>query len=344
MLFTKRCAVAGGLMVALGSTLLSGAYGESVDGPKLVVSATEINLGVVKAVDGIERVVEVRNTGTDTLVINPITALCTCVEVSTDSLEVEPGATGSFVLRAMLATYPSNEVKGNVRLYTNDGLQPEVDITVRAKIVPEYVIEPVKLDFGRLKAGESAVRSFEVRQNGDKALRVDRVEASKGLTATLEEIRPKKGEPKDQPRCYAVTVTLEPGITLGAFRGTVVVFTNCARIPKAEVKVSAQIAGLEYTVTPKVLAFGTASPGDTLGAFVVEGKGIAVTEAQADNAGLMLKVYKVVAGKRYRVEAIAGKSAAAGRLLSMVTLRIGDGALSEEVRVRVFGRVEQKRD
>lgn len=337
---TKRSAMVWGLIAALVFVSAFGAYAESLEGPRVALSTTEIDLGQVKPVDGIERIVEVRNTGTETLKVSQIKALCTCVEVATSSLVVKPGAAASFAIQAMLSTYPSNEVKGKVRLYTNDAHQPERDITVRAAIVPEYVLEPAELNFGTLKAGESAAQTFVVRQNGDQALQVQRVEASEGLSVSLEEIRPKKEEGQDQPKRYAVAVTLEPGAPMGIFRGKVTVFTNCGRIPKAEVNVSAQVVGLSYSVTPKVLAFGTASPGDMLGTFVVEGAGITVTEAQSDHDGLVLKVSEVEAGKRYRVEISASDGATGERLLSSVTLRVGDEALSEEVTVRVYGRIE----
>ncbi|MCF6283612.1 MAG: DUF1573 domain-containing protein [Candidatus Hydrogenedentes bacterium] len=340
MLFVMRYVTVGGLILALGCFLLSGVHGESAEGPKLHLSTMEIDLGTVKPIDGIERIVEIRNTGTETLEIIQVGPLCSCVAVSKTSLVVEPGAIGTLAIQAMLSTYPSNDVKGKVRLYTNDAMQPEVDITLRAKITPEYIIDKTKLDFGTLKAGGAAAQTFVVRQNGDLPLRIERVEASKGLSATVEEIHPKKDESEDQPRRYTVTVALEPVAPQGAFRGAVTVFTNCVRIPKAELKVSAQVAGLDYSVTPKVLAFGTASPGDTLGAFVVKGEGINVTEAQADKAGLVFEIYEVEAGREYRVEAIVTKDAATGRLLSMVTLRVGEGSLFEEVKVRVFGQIK----
>lgn len=337
---TKRSAMVGGLIAALGFVSVLGVYAESLEGPRVALSTTEIDLGQVKPVDGIERIVEVRNTGTETLKVSQIKALCTCVEVATSSLVVKPGATASFAIQVMLSTYPSNDVKGKVRLYTNDPDQPERDITVRAEIVPEYVIEPAELDLGTLKAGESAAQTFTVRQNGDQALQIECVEASEGLSVSLEALRPKKEEGQEQPKRYAVVVTLEPGAPMGVFRGKVAVSTNCGRIPKAEVNVSAQVVGLSYSVTPKVLAFGSAAPGDMLGTFVVEGAGITVTAAQSDHDGLVLQVSEVEAGKRYRVEIAASDSATAGRLLSSVTLRVGDETLSEEVKVRVFGRIE----
>jgi hypothetical protein len=173
-------------------------------------------------------------------------------------------------------------------------------------------------------------------------LRIERVAASRGLKAVLEEVLPKEKEAEEQPKCYKVVVTLDPETLKGNFRGSVTVFTNCARLPDAELKVTAKAARLDYGVKPKVLAFGAAAPGEVLGTFIVEGEGIAVAEAQSDNTGLVLAVSEVEAGKQYHVKAIAGEDAAAGRFLSKVTLRIEDGWRSEEVNVRVFGQVEQR--
>ena len=330
----------GRLMVAMGCFFLLGAQGEPIAGPSLSLSTTVIDLGTVKPVDGPPQVVEVRNTGTEALRIDPISALCTCVEVDTPSMVVAPGETGSFSIRTLLATYPGNDVHGKVRLYSNDLTQPEVDITVRAQITPEYIIEPSQLDFGTLKAGETASRAFIVQPNGNIPVQVERVETSKGFTATVEEVRPKKGEAEDLPQPYRVTVSLAPGADAGPIRGTVTVFTNCPRIPNTEIKVSGLVGGLDYSVTPNVLAFGTAKAGELLGTFLVKGEGIVVTETRSDNTALKLTVSERTEGTGYQVEVRSDALISTGRLLETITLALAEGDLSEKITVRVFGRIE----
>ena len=330
----------GRLIVAMGCFFLLGAWGEPIAGPSLSLSTTVIDLGTVKPVDGPPQVIEVRNTGTESLRIDPILTLCTCVEVDTPSMVVAPGETGSFSIRTLLATYPGNDVHGKVRLYSNDLAQPEVDITVRAEITPEYIIEPSQLDFGTVKAGVTASHTFIVQPNGDTPVQVERVVASRGFTATVEEIRPKNGETKDRPRPYRVTVTLAPGADAGPIRGTVSVFTNCPRIPYTEIKVHGRVDGLDYSVTPNVLAFGTAKAGELLGTFLVEGEGIDVIEARCENTALKLTVSERPEGTGYQVEVRSEAHIPTGRLLETVTLVLAEDELSEEMAVRVFGRIE----
>lgn len=328
-----------GMAVLLPVHSVSAETAPPTEGPRITISTTEIDLGAVKPVDGHERLVEIQNTGTSTLKIGPIVPLCTCVQVAENSFEVAAGESMELNIRAMLATYPSNEIKGSIRLHTNDPASPDVDIQVRGTILPEYVIEPAEIDFGRLKAGEKVAHSFIVRQAGDAPLVVERVEAPEGLTATVEEIVPAGGVQEDSQRQYRVNLSLSHELTPGSFNGTVTVITNIERLPRAQVKATAMVAGLEISVTPKVLAFGDASPGETLGSFVVEGDELTRVEASADNRGLVLNVVEVKPVRKFRVEVTATQDIPAGTLLRQISLGVGDGLTITTAQVRVFGRI-----
>jgi hypothetical protein len=102
----------------------------------------------------------------------------------------------------------------------------------------------------------------------------------------------------------------------------------------------ATVVGLDLSVTPKILAFGTATPGEKLGEFVVEGDGLTALETNSEGVGLEFAVVEESPGKKYRVEVKATDEIAQGTVARTVTVHAEDGTSETSVQVQVFGRVD----
>jgi Protein of unknown function (DUF1573) len=312
---------------------------ECID-PPLVLSEEELDFGDIDPKQDHERVISLENTGNEPIAVEMVRSSCPCIKPEATVESIPPGEVAELRVKLALKNYPSDKVKGHVLVKTNLPEPPVFQVAVQGKIIPEYTVEPGKLDFGSVKRGKPTTRTLVVTQTGPEELVLKSVETSEGLTATFKE-RPAKPEKPEQPKTYDVAVTLTPNARAQRVQGSLTLITAIARIPKWKVRVRAKITGIECVIAPKVVVFD-ATPGtkepvahiDIENALDFEVRDIACT-----NQAVQATLVEPGPRTRHRIALKLGPEARAGSVLGKVTFTVVEGKLSEPRQVAVCGSI-----
>lgn len=105
----------------------------NVNGPKVKLSATELNLGEFGSHKRLKGEIEVRNDGYQTLEIERLQMFSQGIQVSLNKQKIKPGEEAKLKVTAERKLYISARSKPRVLMITNDPSQPKVIIKINAK-------------------------------------------------------------------------------------------------------------------------------------------------------------------------------------------------------------------
>jgi len=315
-----------------------------VSGPRVKLSTDELDFGKVWADEELKKTVQVSNAGAEPLIVEAVQATCPCIVPAISKTNVPPGEATELVVGLVLHEYPVNQVKGKVILRTSDPVGNPTQISVRAEIRPEFVVEPERLDFGKVKRGQGPTRQLIVRQSGPAELVLKGVEAPPQLLvsvakATAEDAS-QTNDVEKVPTSYQVDVTIAPETPNGRLSAKLTLLTNIERVPKVRVRVAAEVIGVECVTSPRVVVFGPDPPGTRVGAIEVIGvHDIEVLEASSTIDDVALKIEAIESLKRYRVEVRLKDDAVPGDKVGWIVLTLKEGRLTESKKLAVYGTV-----
>jgi len=309
-------------------------------GPPLALSEERLDFGDIDPKEDQEKTVTLDNTGDKAIAIEMVRSSCPCVKPEMAVQSIQPGQTAELRVKLALDNYPSDKVKGYVFVKTNLPEPPLFQIPIEGKILPEYTVEPEKLDFGPVKRGKPTTRTLMVTQTGPEELVLENVETSTGLTATFKE-RPRQPEQPEQPKAYEVAVTLTPDAQAQRVQASLVLVTSIARIPKWKVPVRAKITGIDCTITPKVVVFD-AAPGakDPVAHIDIENAlPFDIRDIACTNAAIQAALVEPGPRSHHRIALKLAPETAPGSILGKVTFTVVERGLSETRQVAVCGSI-----
>jgi len=340
-LITRSMTVGTSIVLAIAVLLLKSTASQgAVEGPRLKISHSQINLGAVWAYEETTRIVNVENIGNEPLVIDRIISLCTCVTTDHSTLTIAPGDEQSFRIMLEVSNYTKPEINGDVRIYSNDPNEPEVNIAVNGTIRPEYEISASKIDFGRIEDDSPKSHRIVIDQKGKEPLRIEGVSATEGLSATFTSVPQTRG-PETSAAQYFLDVTLDRMPTSGSFSGKVIVQTNIVRMPVATIRVNAYAPGLEFAVSPKMIRFDEGEVGAAIGAVSITGADLSnVSYILQDESTLSAELVNVVPHQEWRLDLQLLDASTSGKVVEKIELMIGNDDETERVNVGVLGRIK----
>ncbi|MEL7473946.1 MAG: DUF1573 domain-containing protein [Planctomycetota bacterium] len=256
-----------------------------VEGPRMQLSARAVNFGEVIDDNIATHELTIRNVGTATLEIKGAHGSCTCVGAKAARKTVEPGQTETLVVYFN----PSNRRGLSdkiVRVYTNDAVQPEREIRVKAVAKPRLWVNPSSVVYDQVAASETSVRKVQfVSRKPD--FEIVAAEVASGDPALLRwEFEPRRYVRVDGEDLAAIDMKLylDPKGQTGRLRSVVHVQTNDEQRPMTKVRVSGEIAG-DVVLDTKVFSFRKVKSGvpKSLSAVVRtrDGQAFTVTDVRA---------------------------------------------------------------
>jgi hypothetical protein len=104
--------------------------------PKMILSETEFNAGLMPPATTISHTFMVKNEGTSELLINEVIPGCGCTVSSFDRF-IPPGTEGKVKVSVDLyREWAGHDVNKAVTVVSNDPVQPNVRLIMRAKVAP----------------------------------------------------------------------------------------------------------------------------------------------------------------------------------------------------------------
>ncbi|GMV90943.1 MAG: hypothetical protein AMXMBFR82_07210 [Candidatus Hydrogenedentota bacterium] len=290
------------------------------------------------------------NVGSIILNLLRVESSCFCTLVERGAEHIEPSDATEFIVTLDPHLYPKEEVDTYIIIESDDSLRPRQYIAVRAKIQPEFILEPAEIDFGDLRVGESVTSTVYVRQTGAQVLEEPTVRASDTMEIVVKDVSCALGNGmgnQNAPRVYSLDVVFSPTASASYLRNEIEILTNFNRVPRVTLPYYAKVRGLTYSLSRSVVLFGEKRPGESLGAFEltcpedtllksvhIDESEVALHESQVESEGVTT----------YRIEIFAKPSAAIGEKSGKVHLTLTDNALVEHTEVSYYGLLRRAGD
>lgn len=192
-------------------------------GPVIVVDQPKYDFGDVhQRVGSVTHSFVLRNTGTESVIIEKVRPACGCTVASLESKEIAPGS--STTLKTVFSlkgrTGPQNRA---IFMETNDPENRRIRLALLGNVKSSIIREPSTLTFGRLMSdGDESANTgqLEIRTTDGFRFEVQDTRTSdEGIVAQAEEIEPGTH--------YRLSVQLQPSLLPeGSFSGWVRLVTN----------------------------------------------------------------------------------------------------------------------
>ncbi|HVT60154.1 MAG TPA: DUF1573 domain-containing protein [Thermoanaerobaculia bacterium] len=223
--------------------------------PKAAAVEPVIDVGTIPAGDKAAHDFEIRNEGEGVLMLTDVRAACGCTVASFDKT-IAPGQSGKVHVIVDTLGFNGPIAKG-VTVFTNDPKNPQIELTVRAKIQPYIVVDP------------GYARYVTVRGEGKQGNIVQTLYASDGepmdivkvespfpyLTISYREAQEGERLPDVKAKQWRVEMVLSNDAAVGALIGHVTIHTNHPKQKLVQIPVSGFVRPV-VAVTPPVADFG----------------------------------------------------------------------------------------
>jgi len=243
------------------------ADGDATLVPVLVVDPPELlDLGVVPHDEITRGEIKLYNKGRTRLEITQVNSscvACTPAYIAEADKSIAPGGEGTVAVTLRPDQVAGFESRKTVTIMSNDPHHASVDVTVLAKIDPEFLVDPPALDFGELRQGETPEKTVLFRQLADAPIEITGVEldAASGAALQLSFSERAAEERLDPGRAeYTIAVRLPGDVPPGPFAAVFQIVNTCARLPKFKYVVKGTVTSF-YTVSPSGPVILRALPG-----------------------------------------------------------------------------------
>jgi hypothetical protein len=125
------------------------------------IPGTTLELGDYIQGQKAEKIVEIKNVGTDTLRIGDVSASCGCTATLMSKKNLGPGEIGDLSITFNTQHYSGRATK-QVFVASNDSSSPKMTITFSATVTAPLVINPQQIMFGNASVDTTILRTMTV--------------------------------------------------------------------------------------------------------------------------------------------------------------------------------------
>lgn len=314
--------------------------------PWLHLSETVVDFGQVESSKSLHRSILLKNTGRRTLVIDALKVACTCTTASLSSFTIHPDESVELSVDVSLYLYPGDRLSTHVEIVSDDPVLRTSTVFLRAEILPEFVLERVRLDFGKVKQGHAQALEVIVLPKYGPSPTIEVIEAPEHVRARVISAS-SDVDPDDSASSHVRKILVELEGTAGIRRvaGNVVLATNIPRLPRISLPVSAALIGVEYTVTPRVMLLGNVAPGGIGSPITIVGKhDLEILSIKSDIPDIRFEAELGESPRHHIVRPHVSPEAELGVLRGTLTVELKEGNLVETCQIGVFGIADDESD
>jgi hypothetical protein len=309
--------------------------------PKAVAVQPIKDVGSVPKGDKVTQDFEIRNDGNAALEITDVKAACGCTVASYDRT-IASGKTGKVHVVVDTATFTGPIAKG-VTVFTNDASNPQVELTVRAKVEPYIAVKPgfARYTIVRDEAKEGTIVQTLYAPDGSP-MDVVKVDSPwPYLSVTFREAQEGERLPEIKAKQWRVETKLSSEAPVGPLAGYVTVHTNHAKQKVVEIPVSGFVRPV-LAVTPPKADFGQVDLKEprrkTLDVKNFATEPIKVIGVDPPGRGIEAKIEPLQEGREYTVRLTLSSDMAKGPFHSKLTIHT-DSPKSPVLEVELTGTV-----
>lgn len=267
-------------MVAI-SVLLFGAPIRA-QAPRASVPNAVYDFGPVKQGTRINHSFTVKNIGEEPLRFTGAELSLPGMQARVAPVVLLPGAEGTVTIE-WITDHVAGAVTGVARMQWNDPAHSELVLTLKGSVTPPISIEPIPAVFLSTFANESVERTLTIRNNGERALALTRVEPGPHVAASLATV--------ETGKVFTVTVRAAPDTPVGRYEASLTLVTDDPTAGRITLPVHIWVKA-ELYANPDTVDFGTVRREDA-------------RRANAANAGLTQSLFLKKRTGKFEIKSIA---------------------------------------
>lgn len=173
------------------ATVLTGALCAAVTAyaqPKIeIVGGTTHNWGKVKPSESpLKAKIELRNTGTDTLVLGDPKPSCGCTAAPLEKKNLAPGESTYVNVTLNLSPTASGVTEKGLTITSNDPKQSSISMKLKADVFRTVSVEPPYLTFNNPSVGKQSTAKARIKNSSDKDLTITSVDSPGEITLNVK--------------------------------------------------------------------------------------------------------------------------------------------------------------
>lgn len=222
---------------------------DPANAPKATFYETIFDAGTVDAGHEVAHKFKVKNTGKSDLTIQSVNPSCGCT-VSDFTKTIPPGQEGTVTLTVKTEGF-RGEIQKTATVVSNDPLNPNVTLTIKANVKPVIDIQPAAYLSIQVEKGQPAEGKVTLINNDKQPLKILAVESQNPeFTTELKTV--------ENGRRYDLIAKLNKTDAPGRYNTSVTVTTDNKKQEKLNIPVMVHIAA-RVEVSPERLVYGRIS-------------------------------------------------------------------------------------
>jgi hypothetical protein len=198
-----------------------------------ITGGTEFTFGAIATAAPVERLLTLRSTGTDTLVIEDVIALCGCTGTLLSEDHIAPGDSGLLSISFNPSTF-SGHIAKSVHLRTNDPAAAEITINFTAEVGKALEYDPAYV-FVKTLVDSITTATITLSNVGDKPVRLRSVRSTSDLVTVST------SDTEIEPGKEAMITTSFTSKLAGTFTGNIEIATDHALQPRLSIRYRAWV-------------------------------------------------------------------------------------------------------
>ncbi|HOV72942.1 MAG TPA: DUF1573 domain-containing protein [Candidatus Hydrogenedentes bacterium] len=325
--------------------------GDPTEVPIIATDPEEtLDFGVIETQGIAVRELKVLNKGKAGLIISQVNTSCGCTKahIDEDKKNIPPGGSSVITVRVDPKQISGSVSHKTLTILSNDPARNRLTVNVIAKINPEYVLDPEKVEFGEIEKGVMAEKTVILRQTGEETIELLDIRPPlqlAGLEASFVKRPEAEWATPNRPE-YAITVRMTPDAPAGPFMGNLSIQTTCKRMPIMQMQIRADVKAF-YEVMPPGMRQLLVSAGPKLGQNVAPSparvtvksdRPIEIVDLKTSTETLSATSAPGDAPNSFVIEVTASPDAKPARLAETLTFGVksGDQVFYEKYNVRVL--------
>jgi len=194
--------------------------------PKVtVVGGTKFSFGNLYTASKVQRVLSIRNDGTDTLNISDVSASCGCTAALISQNQIAPHKSGSLSISFDAGKY-SGWVEKSVTFHSNDPAHPSMSVAFTANIVRVFELDPEYIIFSHAVVDSEKTQELSIKNISPKSIRILSSTTSSNVLST--QLSKSNLAPNEE---ITLLCTLHPR-KAGSFNGNITIKTDYPQLPE----------------------------------------------------------------------------------------------------------------
>lgn len=304
-------------------------------GPRMQVAEPVFDFGQVEQGEQVTHDFQFTNQGNRDLRVQSVKTSCGCTAAVIAADTIPPGTAGSIQATFDTKRFAGQKAK-NIRVHTNDPLNPVTTLTLQGEITIEVQVQPTQLYLGRLQRGEPVTRTVTVLYDENKSLEItDITNGNSAIKVRAEDaqVEGKKGK--------ALQVSVSKTARRGPLNDTITITTTSTKKPTISVPVVGSIEG-DISVSPSQVSFGVVRQGvgetRTVRIKNRSAQPLSIGQIQSSLASVVPELTEVTPGKEFELRLHITGDTEPGRIRGSVEV-LTDHPEETQLTIPLFGIV-----